>query len=278
MTTELSVSVIIPTIGRSTIEQTKLALRRQTYPIKELIVVLDQEKRGCSWARIKGFLRSSGDLIMIVDDDCIPPDDWVEKFVAGHRKHNAGVVGGTFVETDSLLQDVRKRRKFPEVEVVDDQGWVGNGGNVSIERKYMDRCLKEYGYLWDESMVMGEDQEFAWRLRSLGAKFVFIPANPIHLKTLGFIPYLKHQFIRGIGTAQLQSCLKKNPDLVPFQKSLVWSQKGLNHWSWLIKGAVNKVLGPFDIGSFSSWKNFWIFWVGSKSEVLGFLWQRLRKT
>jgi len=275
--TDTLVSVIIPTIGRPTIEQTKLAVENQTYPSIQLIVSLDKKKKGSSWARNQGFAQSTGDFIMFVDDDCVPPDNWVEKLVHGHRKYKAEVAGGTFIESDSLLQDGRNRREFPDVEMIDDVGWTGNGGNISFERHFLEKCLNHYGYLWDESLLRSQDLELALRLRNLGAKFVFIPINPIHLKTLGFVPYLHHQFKNGTGIANLALTLKKNPDLRPFQKSLIWSKEGLNHWTWMISGIIQKILGPFDVGNFSSWKNYWIFWLGSKFEALGYLWQRIRK-
>jgi glycosyltransferase involved in cell wall biosynthesis len=99
------ISVIIVTRNRSdSIGETLEALRRQTHSDFELIIVdssdieiergktgdlgrkyggkiILQPRRGVSLARNTGIANSSGDLIVFIDDDCIPENDWLKQTI-----------------------------------------------------------------------------------------------------------------------------------------------------------------------------------------------------
>lgn len=264
------VSVVIPTIGRNTIELTKKALKNQSRKADEIIVILDKEKKGASWARNRGFEKSKGDLIAFIDDDCIPEKDWLKKLIKAIDKYKAGGAGGTYTETDSFLQEIRKRKNYPKKEQIDNEGKVGAGGNVIYKRSWLEKCKKEQGYLFDEKVKISEDFELAGRIRQKGATFVFVPSNPKHLKKLNFIGYLKLQFGRGIGIANLYKSYK-NKKITPYQKSLIWDKdRGVSGTNWILV-FLKKLFGPFDISSFSSFRNFFLFWLGEKAQGIGFI-------
>ena len=61
------VSVIIPTIGRASLNDTLKALKRQTRLPDEILVIKDFERRGPSWARNEGVKKAKGDLIAYRD-------------------------------------------------------------------------------------------------------------------------------------------------------------------------------------------------------------------
>jgi glycosyltransferase involved in cell wall biosynthesis len=103
------VSVVIPTLGRQTIEGTRRALQGQTRPPDEVVEVLDVERRGSSWARNEGFRQSRGDLVALTDDDAVPPPDWIERLVGAIDRHDAAAAGGRFLETDDLLRRKSER-------------------------------------------------------------------------------------------------------------------------------------------------------------------------
>jgi glycosyltransferase involved in cell wall biosynthesis len=94
------VSVIIPTIGRESIARTREALEQQTRRPDEMIEVVDNDRRGTSWARNEGIRRAKGDLIAFTDDDCVPPADWIERLINAIDAHGAAGAGGTYEETD----------------------------------------------------------------------------------------------------------------------------------------------------------------------------------
>lgn len=268
-------SVIIPTAGRPSISRTIEALNQQTRPPLEIIVVEDTEWRGVSWARNQGIKQAKGEFIAFTDDDCIPDSDWVERLENMIIQFDAGVAGGTFTETDPLLKDLRKRRNFPNQAQIDTEGHVGLGGNVMYRREWLDLCQKEYGHLFDVDVIGCEDYEFAYRIRELGAKFVFVPSNPLHLRKVSPMTYQRIQFLRGFGFFGILYCVKTK-NLHPMQKSILWDKNGPQKaLHWLVPAFFRKVLGPFDRNNFSSWNNFFQSWLGEKSQILGFLYGNL---
>jgi glycosyltransferase involved in cell wall biosynthesis len=101
------ISVIVPTIGRDTLARCRSALDEQTRPPDEIITVMDCDRRGAAWARNEGLRRAKGDLIAFIDDDAIAPSDWLERLVRAIQKYNAAAAGGTYQETDALLDAIR---------------------------------------------------------------------------------------------------------------------------------------------------------------------------
>ena len=119
----LSISVIIPTYNRKkSLRRTLDSLSRQSYPVKdfEVIVVDDggndgtdaitqqtypyalhyirQENQGEIVARNTGADRSTGKLLVFLDDDIEVNPDYLAMLAAAHKKHGQAVVLGTLVE------------------------------------------------------------------------------------------------------------------------------------------------------------------------------------
>ena len=269
------VSVVIPTLGRDTIKSCQEALGRQSRVPDEVIIVTDRDRRGPSWARNEGIRRSRGDLIAFTDDDCIPPPNWLESLVRAVDRHDAAGAGGSFREMDPLLHAKRLRRKFPEMEQVDTEGWVGNAGNVMYRRSWLEKCLERDGFVFNESFTAfsGEDLELAWRLRRMGATFVFIPNTVVHLRRVTPSEYFAHQFDRGKGIALLFLSHRSTHGAMAPQKSLLWEgPDGGTRRDWWNMLRL-KAVGPFDVRSFPGLKDFAVFWIGEKCEGAGFVWQ-----
>ncbi len=111
------VSVVINTYNRrDSLERTLIALRDQTYPMFEVVVVngpstdgtaemLEQFSDGarviaCSEAclglsRNIGVAAAAGSIVVFTDDDAIPNSDWLEKLVERFSDESVGAVGGT---------------------------------------------------------------------------------------------------------------------------------------------------------------------------------------
>lgn len=269
------VSVVVPTTGRDSLAACREALARQTREPDEVILVLDKDRRGPGWARNEGIRRSRGDLVAFTDDDCIPPPDWLKRLIRAIDRHDAAGAGGSFRETDPLLRSKRLRRGVPETEHVDTGGWVGNTGNVMYRRAWLETCLVRDGFVFNESFTAfsGEDLELAWRLRRIGATFVFVPNPVTHLRRVTPSEYFAHQFDRGKGIALLFLSHRSVRAPIAPQKSLLWGGpdgRGRKPWRDILR---RKIIGPFDLRNFEGVRDFAVFWIGEKFEGAGFVWQ-----
>jgi GT2 family glycosyltransferase len=272
------VTVVVPTIGRWSFSECRQALARQTRPPDEIVVVEDRDRRGPAWARNEGIRLAKGDLVAFTDDDCVPSADWLERLVSAIDRHGAAGAGGTLDETDPLLADKKGRRGFPDREVVDETGRVGDTGNVAYRRDWLDRLAREDGHVFDEryGAFGSEDVEMALRLRARGARLVFVPSGVSHLRRATTRGYLVHQYRRGRGIAILDGARKRGGFPVAPGKSLLWDASGKSTGAaGLIRVLLKKGLGPFDAGSFRSFGAFLVFWAGEKAEGLGYLRQKL---
>lgn len=266
-----AVSVVIPTIGRASLEECREGLRSQNRPPDEVIVVHDENRCGPSWARNEGIRRSHGDLVAFLDDDCVPPPEWLESMIGAMDRHEADGVGGTYKEVDPFLSAIRLRRKFPEIEQKDLTGFVGAGGNVIYKREWLESCEKRDGFVFDEAFRISQDIELAWRLRARGARLVFVPTNVAHLRRETFFSFLRFQFGRGAAIADLHRAQRVRNTGVPMQKSLLWEKTESGTRSRWIRAVWLKALGPFDFRSFNGAGEFVLFWLGEKVQGAGFI-------
>jgi len=149
------VSLIIPTIGRETLVLTKAALKSQTRPPDELIVIFDKFRRGQGWVRNQGFQQAKGDLIAFMDDDCVPGNEWLERMVAAIDKYNAAMVNSHYNETVPFLSEVKQHRKFPSTTRINPDDFIGNAGNVVYRREDSDGNTNILDVLSNAKNTMG---------------------------------------------------------------------------------------------------------------------------
>jgi glycosyltransferase involved in cell wall biosynthesis len=89
------VSIVVPTLGRSTLDRLVEALSAQlhtaTQPV-EIIVVRDEARRGPAAARNQGWRAAQYPWIAFLDDDVVPDPDWLA--LLGKDLSQPGQVGG----------------------------------------------------------------------------------------------------------------------------------------------------------------------------------------
>lgn len=267
------VSVVIPTVGRETLALCQAALAKQTRMPDEVVVVIDQQRRGVAWARNEGIAKATGDLIAFADDDGIPPPDWLERLVSALDRHQATVAGGTFQETDPLLDAIRRRNPLPDQEQIDRGGLVGNGGNILFTRECLEDCIRKDGHAFNPRFrAAGEDWELILRLRKRKATMVYVP-NPIkHLRRATVWRHLRHSFHRGSGIAALYRLMRADTSGISPQDSLLWGEGGVKAGPRWGKALWSKLIGPFNGKTFQRKRDFWTFWLGEKCQAAGFLW------
>lgn len=111
-------SIVIASInGRACIDDCLAALARQRGSVDVEVIVADcvgrsvtdfvhaehphvrliefSEKQSVPALRSAGILASSGEIIVITEDHCIPADDWYTSIVRAHERHSGPAIGGS---------------------------------------------------------------------------------------------------------------------------------------------------------------------------------------
>jgi glycosyltransferase involved in cell wall biosynthesis len=267
-----SIDVIVPTTGGQDLAALKEALRYQTRAITKLIVVEDRQLRGSAWARNRGVEQSSAELVAFVDDDCIPPREWLEALAVAIDRYGAAGAGGTYDEADPFLRMRRSRQNYPDLELMDGSAWVGAGGNVAYRRGALESLRKRDGHVFNEAFRVAEDKELAWRIRAVGGRLVFVPVRVRHSKRCTAWSYVVEQFGRGTGIAGLHWATRGEGNSIAPDRGRLWAhgaRRSLTAWLQIF---ALKAIGPFDYRTFKTKSDFLLFWIGEKSQGLGFLW------
>ena len=267
-----TIAVIIPTIGDRDMTELRDALSRQTRPADELIVIEDRTRRGGGWARNRGIERSSASILVFLDDDCIPPPEWLDSLVTAIQSLGAAGAGGTYDEDDPFLHARRLRQKYPSKVQIDTAGLVGAGGNVAYRRSVFEQLYARDGHWFNEAFRVAEDKELAWRIRSRGGRLVFVPSNVRHTKRSAGWAYIRLQFGRGIGIAGLYCVARAAREAAPPDRGMLWASRGESAMAKWLRILAMKAFGPFDRKSFQSTAHYLLFWIGEKSQGLGFIW------
>jgi glycosyltransferase involved in cell wall biosynthesis len=267
-----SIAVIVPTRGNRDLTQLTAAIQQQTRPPSEILVVEDRALRGGAWARNRGIERSSAELLAFLDDDCVPPPEWLKSLTAAIDAYGAAGAGGTYDEADPFLRARRQRQNYPDAMLIDQVGWVGAGGNVAYLRTVLEQLYAVDGHCFNEAFRISEDKELAWRVRVRGGKLVFVPVAVRHVKRCAGWPYLKEQFGRGIGIAALYRSARARRNLAAPDRGMLWANGGRPTVTTWLRILILKAIGPFDRASFQTVTDFLLFWIGEKSQGLGYLW------
>jgi len=73
------------------------------------VVLVNEFRRGLAYARNKGFVASTGDIVIATDDDVTMPPHWLEKLVAPFVRGDVGAVTGNVLP---LELETRSQRLF----------------------------------------------------------------------------------------------------------------------------------------------------------------------
>lgn len=126
-------------------------------------------------SRNVGLPHCTGALVAMTDDDAEVFPDWVTQMKAQHAAHpEAGVIGGAVISAPGgspLINQLADAVTFPLPAAA---GYVRHnlpGVNVSYKRALLDQVG-----LQDETLFRGEDVDFNWRIKQVGAQIYFHPA------------------------------------------------------------------------------------------------------
>lgn len=250
-----SISVIIPTVGEETLEQTLRAIILQITDLDEVIVVgtfsCELPKKfsninfvstnstvSAASARNLGMKIAKGDIFLFTDSDCIPDSDWM----SGHRYYqnlNQLVIGGgvdinhsnfwsladniSMFHEFSTTQPMAKKERLPSCNLsVHRSVWVSLGG-------------------FNESFPRGEDSDWTLRMSQNGYTLFFYPQLSI-----------KHFTERATLKAVLSHWLESGKHNVRVRRKFI---KEYQHPRWLYSPWLLVLLSPL----ISLWATLRIF-------------------
>ena len=194
-----SVSVVVPTLGRPRSVETLLRdLAAQTVAVYEVVVVaqggdggvgsapatrdlavqsIEVEWAGTCRARNLAMSRTSGDWILLLDDDVRCPSDFLETFATEIASWGLDAASARVSTPRGPLSDEEKfGEAFPSSRGTSEEPprpdwmWPGFAGGASMVRAGLARRIDGFDERLDRGY--GEDFDFGVRLRDVGARFL----------------------------------------------------------------------------------------------------------
>ena len=239
-------SIVVPTFnGKSRqLEECLLALKHQkTRHAFEIIVVDDgstdqthelvnrlceiqrfqQCRQGPAAARNLGIRKALGEIVLFIDDDCIPEPDWLEAMLQPFSDNSVVGVKGIYLsqQNELIAQFVQleyeekydRMETFEKIDLVDTY-------SAAFRKEVL---IREGGFDVSYRVPSVEDRELSLRLIEKGYKLVFQPAAKVwhaHPKTIS--EYFLKKFKNGYWAAQL---LKNYPRIIRGTSDTPFSQK-----------------------------------------------------
>lgn len=240
-------SIIVPTFNRnSLILRTLFSLIGQTIPGDnyEIIIVDDgstdetavyigqfidshpgykiryfrQENAGAAVARNRGIKESRGEIIFFTDDDCVVPDDWMEKMLQVYETYPEVVAVGGWAfahSANASIFDKYRMSQAPPLKSLfftnsPSQNVVCNTANLSVKKGILEKVggfseyLKSAGY---------EDYELGLRIPESGYTTVYLPCHVVRIKFLDmndFVSLTKKRFENKLFLLQKKSRIPRN--------------------------------------------------------------------
>ena len=195
MSSQLSVSVVIPNLDSPLIDRVLDALRAQTLaPLEVLVVGLDRPglvreddlvrlvstgaPASPAHNRNLGARRARGDIICYTDADCMARPDWIARMVARHAAGAQVVGGGVAVERGDywrLCDNLVAFTPFLATAAPGPRPYLPSL-NFSIRRQLL---LDLGGFDERFPFAAGEDTDFSFRLRRAGHTLWFEPGAAV---------------------------------------------------------------------------------------------------
>lgn len=167
------VSVIIPVTRPKKAQEAIEAVQKQGYPkqLLEIIPVSVKGKLGPGERRNLGAQKTKGEILIFLDDDCLPQKEWLRQIIKALKEKKVGAVGGMirgksrkyFAQSLDFacftFEQSKKRREIP----------------VCAASLAMKKQVFQKAGGFNEKMRIGEDTDLCMRLRRLGYKTIYEP-------------------------------------------------------------------------------------------------------
>lgn len=230
------VTFVIPTVGRD-VSKLVSALPAEA----EVIVVDDNARSGPAAARNQGWRDASGDVVVFLDDDCVPTEGWLEELLAHFVDYSVVAVAPRVIAPSSSTALGRYEEFRSPLDLGERPAPVVAGSRVSyvpsaalaVRRNAL---VELDGF--DESLRFGEDVDLVWRLERAGGMVRYEPAAVVEhpaRRTLG--AFVMQRF--GYGTSAAPLARRHPGALAPLRIS-PWSALA---WALVAAGRVRLGLG-----------------------------------
>jgi GT2 family glycosyltransferase len=153
-------------------------------------------------ARNIGVRATRAPFCLMIDSDCIPQTDLIDRMVARHREAEYAAVGGSLRNgTPNSLSGwtgyLLEFKEFIPSAPMRDVNTVPTA-NVTYRRE----TLEHYGY-FDDHMWLAEDVLFNWKIHKSGERILFDPAIEVtHLNRTGWKQVFSYQVSLGRCSAE----------------------------------------------------------------------------
>jgi mycofactocin system glycosyltransferase len=160
----------------------------RTFPCR---LISNNKSRGQSYSRNLGAKEAQGEILAFLDSDCVPEKTWLQELVTYFQWERIGAVGGYvdgYFEATTLD---RYEKAFSPLNM----GMHILCGTNNSSTFYAPTCnllVRRQAFIETggirESMHVGEDVDFCWRLRKKGYDALYIPRGIVkhrHRNCLG---------------------------------------------------------------------------------------------
>lgn len=281
--TKLKISVVIPVLnGEKTLERCLVSVLKQNFDDYEIIIVdnnstdktkeiIDQvlkksakliyifeSKPGRANARNAGVAAARGEIIAMIDADCLAPSDWLKKIAEPIINDGESVVAG--FEKDVINNYWSNRRQEADWRFMNakiNNGYINHldTKNFAIKADLLKRLR------FNPALLAGEDWDLYLRLRKENIKIKFLPELLVgHGHESSFSELFASQFVRGKYLVSILNIYRHDPSFKEILKNdeSARSQKIMNFIlfiPWAIWQFIAKPLeAPYSVTADLAWK------------------------
>ena len=188
-------------------------------------VIVQPRNRGQSAARNRGVQEASGQIVAFIDSDCAASPSWLKELTPYFEDRRFALVAG-YVDSYYRKTPLDRYESVKSALNMGNQKVIGAGQKSVFYAPTCNMLIRrdvffENGGL-DETIRVGEDVEFCWRLMKAGHRMIYTPEGTVfHKHRNDFFPCFKRRFDYGTSEPVLYG---KYPDTV---KRYPWQSGGM---------------------------------------------------